>query len=201
MKKIVAYSVFMLTIATLASANGFNPRVLVVYYSREGHTKLVAEKLASRFNADLERLIDKKDRVGPLAVMAAGRDALNGSLTEIGPLTHDPLNYDIVLVGTPSWFGNVTPAVRTFLSQYRLLGKTVGLFGTAHLTGVEHALEETTQLIGPPGTNFPRLPLRHRDLSDATLREKIEIFHKEVMDAYQSLQHVLAKADNFLLKK
>lgn len=192
--------VFLIGGAVAIPAQDVLPKILVVYYSREGHTKLVADEIAKRFNADIERLIDRKDRAGPLAVMEAGRDAVSGNLTEIEPLKHDPQNYDIVLVGTPSWFGNVTPAVRTFLSRYHMKGKTVGLFGTAHLTGVEHALEEAAALIGPPGTNFPRLPLRHRDLSDATLREKIEIFYKEVMNAYQSPQHDPAKADNFLLK-
>ena len=122
-------------------------RVLVVYYSRDGHTQQVAQALAKRFHADTERLIDMKKRTGPFGFPAAGKDAIAGNLTKLGPLAHDPGQYDVILIGTPSWFGNVTPAVRTFVKEYDLSQKKIGVFGTAHMTGVENALKELLSLI------------------------------------------------------
>lgn len=155
-----------------------NAKVLVVYYSREGHTKLVAEKLAKKFNADLEQLIDKKKRIGLIGVSGAGKDAVAGNLTKIASLKHDPHNYDIILIGTPSWFGNVTPAVRTFIKENKFSGKKIGVFGTAHLTGVENALKQAAELINKENAEeIPTLPLRHRDLTEDALAEKVEIFY------------------------
>lgn len=155
-------------------------KVLVVYYSREGHTKLVAEQLVKKFNADLEQLIDKKKRTGPIGFSGAGKDAVAGNLTKLEPLKRNPQEYDIILIGTPSWFGNVTPAVRTFIKENNLSGKKVGVFGTTHLTGVENALKQAAELISKENAEkIPTLPLRHRDLADDVLTKKIDDFYNE----------------------
>jgi flavodoxin len=155
-------------------------KVLVVYYSREGHTKLVAEQMAKKFNADLEQLIDKKKRTGLIGVSSAGKDAVAGNLTSLEPLKRNPQDYDIILIGTPSWFGNLTPAVRTFIKENDLSGKKVGLFGTAHLTGVENALKQAAELISKENAGrIPTLPLRHRDLPLDILSGKIDAFYEQ----------------------
>ena len=155
-------------------------KVLVVYYSREGHTKLVAEKLAQKFNADLEQLIDKKKRTGPIGFSGAGKDAVAGNLTKLEPLKRNPQDYDVILIGTPSWFGNVTPAVRTFIKENNVSDKKSGVFGTTHLTGVENALKQAAELISKENAEkIPALPLRHRDLADDVLAKKIDEFYEE----------------------
>lgn len=50
-------------------------RSLVVYYSRTGNTRYVAEKIATEFNADLEEIIDKKNRSGSLGYAISRLDA------------------------------------------------------------------------------------------------------------------------------
>jgi len=159
-------------------------KVLIVYYSRTGHTQLVAERLAEKFNADLERIIDKKKRTGPIGFTAAGKDAVTSKTTVIDLLKHNPRDYDSILIGGPSWFGNITPAVRTFIMQNDLSGKKIGLFGFCHLTGVENAVQEAVDLISK-GTlkKFPTMPLRESELVDDLLVKKINGFYSEVMGA------------------
>jgi len=153
-------------------------KVLVIYYSRTGNTRKVAERLEQRFNADIERIIDQKKRIGPIAFVAAGKDALAGNLTEIAPLKVNPLDYDLILVGTPSWYSNMTPAVRTLLTQYDLSDKQVGVFATAHLTGVETTVKKVAEFIQPDTPEaINQLPLYERDLDDEVLDEKIEKFY------------------------
>lgn len=158
------------------------PRVLVVYYSREGHTQLVAEKLAEKFGADIERLIDKKKRTGPIGFSSAGKDAIAGNLTKLEPLKHNPQDYNLILIGTPGWWGNVTPAVRTFITQNNISGKKIGVFGTSHLTGIENALKQVTELVDKDNASgIPVLPLRHRDLVDEVLKVKIDEFYARLI--------------------
>jgi flavodoxin len=157
-------------------------KVLIVYYSRTGHTQLTAEKLAKKFNADLERLIDKKNRMGLIGFIAAGKDAIFGKTTIIEPLKLNPRDYEIIIIGGPSWNGNVTPAVRTFIMQNDLSNKKIGLFGLCHITGVENAIQEAADLISK-GKNkkFTTLPLREGELKEEVLTKKIDAF-------YQTLQ-------------
>jgi len=176
--------VFFLLISCAFADAEDKKNTLVVFYSRDGHTKTVAGQIAIRFNADTEELIDKKKRTGPVGFSAAGKDAIAGNLTEIEPLKHDPAGYSLILIGTPGWYGNVTPAVRTFVLRHDLSKKQIGLFGTAHLTGVESALKQLAGLISAQkAEQIPTLPLRRRDLKDGILKEKIEDFYQRVIKA------------------
>lgn len=167
-------------LAGFIEANAQN-KVLVVYYSRTGHTKIVAERLAKKFNAEIEPLIDQHKRTGLFGISSAGSDAIGSKLTKLEPLKHNLKDYDIVLIGGPSWFGNVTPAVRTFINQNDLAGKKVGLFGLCHLTGVENALKEAAALISKD-KKFALMPLRERELKDDLLAKRIEDFYKAVIE-------------------
>jgi flavodoxin len=156
------------------------PKVLVVYYSRDGHTKKAAEALAKKFGADIEELVDFKKRTGPVESVAAGKDAVTHQLTRIAPMKANLDAYDIILIGTPSWFSNVTPAVRTFVSQNKFAGKKTGVFGTAHMTGVGNCMNDLAELVAPgEGADIPRLPLVHKDLTEDILPEKIDEFHRK----------------------
>ncbi len=182
LKKFLGSLILVFFCFTLSFAQE-NPKTLIVFYSRDGHTKLVAEKLAQKFNADLEQLIDKKDRVGPINMVIAGKDATTGNLTEIGSLTHEPKDYDIILIGTPGWFSNVTPAVRTFLNKYDVSTKKLGIFGTSHLSGIPNALKQVSVFSKKAQPDkIPTLPLFHKDLKDeAGLNQKIDEFYKKVI--------------------
>ncbi len=90
---------------------------LISYYSRTGNTKKVAEKISERLNIDLERIVDKKNRSGIIGWIKAGYDAKKGNLTEIENLKKKPSNYDFIILGSPIWGGNVTPAIKTYLKN------------------------------------------------------------------------------------
>jgi len=106
------------------------PKTLVVYYSRTGTTRKVAEELAKTLKADQEEIIDTKDRSGPLGYLTAGRDAMKKSLTEISKTKKNPDAYDLVVVGTPVWGWTVCPAVRTYITNNKDNLKRVAFFCT-----------------------------------------------------------------------
>ena len=101
---------------------------LVVYYSRTGNAKFVAETVAAELGSDIEEVIDLKKREGKLGWMSAGRDASSGEQTEIAPPTRNPKDYDLVVVGTPVWAWSPSAAIKTYLAKNDLSGKKVALF-------------------------------------------------------------------------
>lgn len=158
-------------------------RILVIYYSRTGNTKLVAEELAKEFGADIERLIDKRKRTGPIGFPSASKDAVAKNLTELEPLKVNPDQYDIIIIGTPSWYGNMTPAVRTFITENDLSKKFVAVFGTTNHTGIENTCKQVVELLSIEDYEaVPTLPLRKRDLKDEVLSKKIKEFYASVME-------------------
>lgn len=108
-------------------------KMLVVYFSwSNGNTARVAQALAGACDADLERIQtleaypDDYDTV----VSQARREVEQGFLPELQPLEHDPTGYDIVAVGTPTWWYTMAPAISSFFSMANLSGKLVVPFTT-----------------------------------------------------------------------
>jgi flavodoxin len=52
------------------------------YYSRTGNAKFVAETAAKELGADVEEIVDKKSRAGPLGWVSAGKAGSRGEETE-----------------------------------------------------------------------------------------------------------------------
>lgn len=92
-------------------------RLLIVYNTRTNFTKKIAKELAQKLGADIEEIVDLKNRQGALAYLVAGKDATAKKLTKIKPIKKNPKDYDFILIGSPVWVGTMTPAIRTFLRQ------------------------------------------------------------------------------------
>jgi len=124
---------------------------LIVYYSRTGNAKFVAEKIAGIFGSDIEEIIDLKSREGKMGWMSAGRDASTGRSTKIAPTTKNPHDYDVLIIGTPVWAWNPSAAIRTYLNNNDLTGKKVALFFTFD-HNLRQVIEKTKALM--PNSKF-----------------------------------------------
>jgi flavodoxin len=120
---------------------------LVVYYSRTGKTKFVAEKIASKLNADIEEVVDLKNRDGWFGWLKAGFDATVGRETEIGEMRKSPRNFKLIVVGTPVWNGRPSSAIKTYLKRNDFSKKNIAIFCTNEGIGKEKALQRTKSLI------------------------------------------------------
>lgn len=92
---------------------------LVVYYSRTGNTRRIAHRLYGLLPCDIEEIVDLRDRHGPLGLASAAFAGAGRLYTEIRDIDKDPADYDVVILATPTWLGCITPAMRTFVAQYR----------------------------------------------------------------------------------
>jgi flavodoxin len=108
----------------------YNLKSLVVYYSRTGNPRFVAETIAAEIGADIEEIIDQKKRNGAIGFLIGGFDAIRGKETEIAPTKKSPIDYDLMIVGTPVWAGRLTPAITTYLKKTNLSEQRVAVFFT-----------------------------------------------------------------------
>jgi len=102
-------------------------KYLVAYYSRTGNIKTIGMAIGKALSADIDEIIDKKQRSGIVNWLRAGRDAQGKKLTEIQS-EKNPQDYDVIVLGSPIWAGNPTPALRTYLTTHDLKGKKVAFF-------------------------------------------------------------------------
>ena len=122
-------------------------KTLVVYYSRTGKTKFVAEKVAAELKADIEKVIDLKNRNGRFGFLKAGYDATRGNETKIGATQKLLGEYDLIVIGTPVWNSRPASAIRTYLKRNDFAGKKVAVFCTNEGMGEEKAVERTKALV------------------------------------------------------
>ena len=119
---------------------------LVIFYSRTGTTRKVAETIAKQLKADLEEIVDTKDRKGPIGYLSAGRDAVKKSLTKLEKIKKDPKKYDLVVIGTPVWAWSVSVPIRTYLSENGVNLKKVAFFCTMSSSGSENAFQQMREI-------------------------------------------------------
>ncbi len=116
-------------------------RILVVYYSRTGTTERVSTEIASALDADREGISEPTKRLGAFGY---ARSAVEGTFqwtTKIGRVLHDPADYDLVVLGSPTWNASLSSPLRSFIRQYRNDLKAVAFFCTCGGSGGERVLE------------------------------------------------------------
>lgn len=92
-------------------------KTLIVYYSLEGSTKMIAEKLAEKTGADLYEIksVKKYPTKGPAKFIVGGKDAAFKVCPEIVKTGVNIKQYDALVIGTPVWDGTIAPPLRSFM--------------------------------------------------------------------------------------
>jgi flavodoxin len=105
-------------------------KTIVVYYSLDGNSRLVAERIKTTLGADalsLE-LVESIPKQGFAKMFHGGKQALFGDKPALKPYQLDVGKYELVILGGPVWAGSPAPALLSFLQQTKLSGKKVALF-------------------------------------------------------------------------
>lgn len=108
-------------------------KMLIVYYSwSNGNTKKLAEEIQQTTGADIVRIDTKTPYTGGYdAVVTQGQEEVQRGyeppIKDLGIRLED---YDVIAIGTPTWWYTMAPAVKTFIHQQQWQGKYVIPFMT-----------------------------------------------------------------------
>ncbi len=123
-------------------------KVLVLYYSMYGHIETMAKAVAEGA-ATVEGIDVTIKRVPDLMPEDVARKA-GAKLDQAAPIAsvEELANYDAIIFGTPTRFGNMCAQMRNFLDRTGGLwasGQLVGKVGSVFTsTGTQHGGQETT---------------------------------------------------------
>lgn len=103
---------------------------LVVFYSLEGNTRELASTIAEAIGATLLELKPIKDvsSSGFSKYIWGGKQVIFKEKPQLQPFNVDPNAFDTIIFGTPVWAGSYAPALNTFLNQFSLKNKKIGIF-------------------------------------------------------------------------
>ena len=116
---------------------------LIVYYSMDGNTKMIAKMIHEKTGADMVMLNTVIPYTGTdEEIVQQGREEVNrGHLPDLEPLPVHLAEYDTIILGTPTWWYTMAPAVHSFIRRNNLFGKTVIPFQT-HAGWPGHTLQD-----------------------------------------------------------
>lgn len=123
-------------------------KILVLYYSMYGHIETMAKAVAE--GADSVGGTDATIKRVPELMSEEVARKVGAKLDQAAPIaTVDELpNYDVIIFGTPTRFGNMCAQMRNFLDQTGRLWLSGGLIGKVGSvftsTGTQHGGQETT---------------------------------------------------------
>ena len=125
---------------------------LIVYYSMEGNTHYIAEKMTEKLSADLLRLVPKKAYIdkGFAKFFWGGKSAVMAEKPELLPYFVDFSLYDEIIIGFPVWAGTITPPIRTFVfdNLEALKEKKISVYACQAGNGAEKAMAKLKKLLG-----------------------------------------------------
>ncbi len=151
-------------------------KVLVIYYSRTGNTRLLAETIAKCLNADLEEIKDNRKRTGIFGYLKCGYEAIFKKIIEIQPSNKKPEKYHLVIVGSPVWVGRLSSPVRTYLAKYGNKIKKTAFFASCSANSGK-IFSQMEDLSKQP---IATLEVREKEIRSKEFLKKVESFIEKV---------------------
>ena len=144
MKKLRFFAIIaaMMTLVSCGSKEKEPIKILVLYYSQTGNTEIVANEIAQRLHADVERIeaVNPYDGDFRQTIERCMQEREEGILPDIQLVKTDLSQYHIIFLGYPIWFGTYAPPVATFLKNYDLSNKGILPFCTFGSGGLESSV-------------------------------------------------------------
>lgn len=154
-------------------------RTLVVCYSRTGTTRKVADAIARALdNAECEQLQDTVNRAGLGGYLRSAMDGIFGRRTVLTGTRRDPRAYDLVVVGTPVWFGALSSPARTYLEENAGRFPAVAFFLTHGGTGRDKVFAQMQRASG--ARPLALLSVRAADAARGAFGPGVATFVKEL---------------------
>lgn len=130
--------------AVSCGSNKPKSKVLVLYYSQTSNTKLVAEEIAKKLDADIEEIkaVNPYDGDFNATIERCLKEREEGVVPEIKRLKSKIEKYETIFIGYPIWFGTYAPPVAKLLEQVDLSNKIVVPFCTFGSGGLESSMRD-----------------------------------------------------------
>ena len=154
-------------------------KTLLVYYSRTGNTRTIADAISESVDCDIEEIVEKDKRKGIIGYIKSGYQASRGKVNHIEDSKYELSNYDLLIIGTPVWAGKMSVPVRTYLKKNLNKIPLLACFCTTGGSGIEKTIEDIGNYVNTtPLTSFG---VKSSDIKDGTYKNIVEKFALDVI--------------------
>lgn len=158
-------------------------KTLVVFYSRSGTTRRIAEALSAALKCDLEEITEPRPRTGFFGYIRSLLQASRQRPSAILPKKHEVSSYDLVVIGTPVWAWSLSSPVRAYLMATASQLPKVAFFCTLGARGSEGAFAQMTAIVGKK----PRAicAITQREVLSGSYSARLSAFEKSLKENHQ----------------
>jgi len=123
-------------------------KVLIVFYSRSGNTREIANMIHGLTGGDLVELqtVEPYPDEYSAVTKKAKEELLSGYKPALKTKIADIASYGTIFVGSPNWWNTFASPVRTFLAEYDLSGKAIAPFITHEGSGLGASVQDMAKL-------------------------------------------------------
>lgn len=147
----------------------------------KGNTEIIADTIAENINADVFKIVTEEaypsdyNSTVDLAKKEQNEDARPALKNKIDNIK----DYDIIMLGYPNWWGTMPMAVKTFIEEYDLSGKTIIPFCTHEGSGLGNSVLDLKNEC--PGSNIVKgLAIRGGSVSSDSAKNDVSEWLKEI---------------------
>lgn len=157
-------------------------KTLIVYYSLEGNTEYVAQKIAEKTGCDILRLEPKKQypNKGFKKFFWGGKSSVMAETPELEAYVFDTEKYGRIVFGFPVWAASFAPPIRTFIKDNNLAGKRIAAYACESGSGGEKAFEKLKKVIGTNDFEAEMILIDPKDKPKNENDQKIEAFCRKI---------------------
>ncbi len=113
-----------------------------------------------------------------MGCISSGMDALLKKRADLKGQAKDPIDYDMVIVGTPVWCMNVSSPVRSYLFSQKEKFREVAFFASEGGIGAKHAFKDMERICGKKPLAV--LDIAQRDRADGEGISKIKEYVEQI---------------------
>ena len=154
-------------------------KTLLVYYSRTGNTRIIADTISEFVDCDIEEIVEKDKRKGIIGYLKSGYQASRGKVNHIEDSKYELSDYDLLIIGTPVWAGKMSVPVRTYLKKNMTKIPLLACFCTCGGSGIEKTIEDIGSYVNT--TPLASFGVKSSDIKDGTYKNIVEKFALDVI--------------------
>lgn len=118
-------------------------KVLVLYYSQTGTTKVVAEAIQQQLGADIEAIevVNPYNGTYQETIARCKQEMTSGEVPSVKPLQSNFDQYETIFLGYPVWFGTYAQPIAGLIKSQAFEGKKIVTFCTFGSGGLNASTE------------------------------------------------------------
>jgi flavodoxin len=123
-------------------------KILVAYYSHSGTTKKVAEQIHQAVGGDLFEIREAAPypRDYNMVLNLAKQEIASGFKPELKDSLPKTSSYDLIILGSPNWWGTIASPVAAFLARSNVSTQTIAPFITHGGGGLSRTISDIKKL-------------------------------------------------------